>query len=354
MGGTPLQLGSRMIKSFDHPYVIAEIGVNHEGSLEQAKKLIDLAKAGGADAAKFQSYKAELLVIRDSPAYWDQTKEPTKTQYELFKKLDSFGPEEFLELADHCSRIGIDFISTPFDLGAVDFLAPLVPFFKVASADVTNFPLLRRIGRHGKPVLMSTGASNVEEIDIAIRVLKESGCDEIGLLHCVLSYPTEDANAHLRMISGLINRYPDVIVGYSDHTVPRQGLPSLLAAWLLGAAILEKHFTHDKSLPGNDHYHAMDSKDLSLFRQDQKHIHGLLGSLTERVVLPAEVQSRLQARRSIVYATDLSEGSILSDDNLVAKRPGNGVPTSSWDQVVGRRLRRDVGGDSQMKFEDLE
>ena len=347
-------LGTTEIRPIGRPYVIAEIGVNHEGSLERAMNLIDLAKEGGADAAKFQTYKAELLTIRNSPAYWDQSKEPTPTQYELFKKLDMFGPDDFLALADYCGQVGIDFVSTPFDLNAVDFLAPLMPYFKVASADITNVPLLRRVGRYGKPVLLSTGASNVAEIDSAIEILHTSGCSQVGLLHCILSYPTDESDAHLRMIAGLIERYPEAVIGYSDHTVPRHGLPSLMAAWLLGASILEKHFTHDKSLVGNDHYHAMDRDDLANFRREQDHMLRLLGSETERRVQTNEVQSRAQARRSIVFASNLSRGTILTENDLIAKRPGTGVSPEHWDIVVGKRLRRDVIEDTQLKFDDIE
>ncbi len=167
-----VQLGKRLINQDSNPYVIAEIGVNHEGSMRQAKLLIEQAKMGGADAAKFQSYKAGTLASKQSPSYWDTTKEKTKSQFELFKKYDSFGPEEYIELAEHCEKVGIEFISTPFDDQAVDFLDPLVPFFKVASSDLTNTPFLRKIGGKKKPVVLSTGASTLPEIDEGVRVLE--------------------------------------------------------------------------------------------------------------------------------------------------------------------------------------
>ncbi|NBS37649.1 MAG: acetylneuraminic acid synthetase, partial [Actinobacteria bacterium] len=170
-----IHLGSRVVGAGDTPYVIAEIGVNHDGSLETAKLLIDLAKNGGADAAKFQTYKAETLASKHSPAYWDTTKEATRSQYELFRKYDVFGPDEYKELAKHCASVGIDFVSTPFDDAAADLLAPLVPFFKVASADLTNTPLLRRVARAGKPVVLSVGASTLEEIDGALATLRAAG-----------------------------------------------------------------------------------------------------------------------------------------------------------------------------------
>ena len=173
-----IDLGSRLLDSSSLPYVIAEIGVNHEGSIDQAKHLIDLAKEGGADAAKFQSYKADTLASKNSPSYWDTTKESTKSQHELFSKYDNFGPDDYSLLADHCRNVGIDFVSTPFDFEAIDFLDPLVPFFKIASSDITNFPFLRYVASKNKPVLLSTGASTIGEIDAAVHILAEAGCQQ--------------------------------------------------------------------------------------------------------------------------------------------------------------------------------
>jgi N-acetylneuraminate synthase len=218
--GPQVLLGRRTLERESPPYVIAEIGVNHEGSLDQAKRLIELAAEGGADAAKFQSYTADTLASRDSPAYWDMTKEPTSSQHELFDKYSSFGEGEYVELAEHCGSFGIDFLCTPFDDWSVEFLEPLVPAYKVASADITNVPFLRRIASKGKPVVLSTGASTLAEIGLATDTLKQGGSSEIVLLHCILNYPTNNENAHLRMITGLLRAFPDQLVGYSDHTLP--------------------------------------------------------------------------------------------------------------------------------------
>ena len=160
--------------------------------MDQAKKLIDLAKEGGADAAKFQSYKADTLASKYSPAYWDTTKEPTKSQHELFQKYDQFEPDDYILLAEHCEKNRITFLSTPFDNNAIEFLDPLVPFFKIASADVTNIPFLRKIAEKEKPVVLSTGASTLNEINIALDTLNKSGCIDIVILHCILNYPTQD------------------------------------------------------------------------------------------------------------------------------------------------------------------
>ncbi|MGE0445120.1 MAG: N-acetylneuraminate synthase family protein [Vicinamibacterales bacterium] len=349
-----LVLGGVRLGPATAPYVIAEIGVNHEGSLAQAKRLIELAHEGGAQAAKFQSYKAETLASRNSPAYWDTAREPTPNQYELFKRHDSFGRAEYGELAAHCDRVGIQFLSTPFDAASVEFLAPLQPCVKIASADLTNVPLLRQVGRLKKPVLLSTGASTLAEIAAAVAELGQAGSQDVVLLHCVLNYPTPDEQAHLGMIEGLQAAFPDRAIGYSDHTVPDDELTALLAAYLLGARVLEKHFTHDKSLPGNDHYHAMDVDDLRRFAARLGRVRTLLGASTEKEALDSEAPARAHARRSLVVARSLSASHVLGPEDLIPKRPGTGISPQHWDEIIGRRTRRPLEADEILRWEDLE
>ncbi len=351
--GPTMRIGGRTVGPGGPAYVIAEIGVNHEGSLELAKRLVESAARGGADAAKFQTYKAGLIASRNSPSYWDTTKEPTTSQYELFTKYDAFGPAEYEALAAHCREVGIEFLSTPFDLGAVDTLDPLVPAFKIASADVTNEPLLARVARTGKPVLLSTGASSVDEVDAALAILRAGGAGQVGLLHCILNYPTADEHAHLGMLLGMARRWPDVVLGYSDHTVPNEGMDSLVAARLLGAVVLEKHFTYDVTLPGNDHYHAMDEAALARYRAREAHALRLLGPTTDKHWIPSEEISRRNARRSLVLVRDLREGHALAEADLVAKRPGTGVSPMRWREVVGMRLVRDLPEDHILTWDDL-
>lgn len=348
-----MKLGRRTISGTSRPYIVAEIGVNHEGSLAQARKLIDLAREGGADGAKFQTYKAETLVSRHSPAYWDTSKEPTRSQFELFKKYDAFGPKEYVALAEHCRAAGIDFLSTPFDDAAIELLDPLVPFFKVASADLTNLPFLRKVGAKRKPVLLSTGASTLAEIDVAVKTLRDYGCADIVLLHCILNYPTENRNAHLRMIAGLRRAYPELLVGYSDHTVPSDSMASLFTAHLLGAVVLEKHFTHDKSLPGNDHYHAMDVHDLKRFVSLLDEIHDLLGDSDHKEPIETEGISRLNARRSIVVTRPIKKGSRFDASMLTYKRPGTGISPLHWDDVMGASAARDLDEDHVLTWSDV-
>ena len=346
--GRRIKLGGRVVTDSSAPYVIAEIGVNHEGSMDLAKRLVDLAREGGADAAKFQTYKADTLASKHSPSYWDLSKEPTTSQHKLFQKYDSFGPDEYRELARYCGEVGIEFVSTPFSDDAVDLLEPLMPFFKIASADITTTPLLRRVARTGKPVVLSTGASTSAEVRLAVETLRK-----LSLLHCVLNYPTADENAHLGMITALRREYPDVLIGYSDHTVPDEGMTALCTAYVLGAKIIEKHFTHDKTLPGNDHYHAMDMDDLRRFIANVKRLDSMIGSTEDVASIETEEISRTNARRSIVLDADVTAGTVLTEAMLTYKRPGTGVSPVDWDRVIGMRVKRDLSRDDVLQWEDI-
>ena len=246
------------------PYFIAEIGVNHENSIEKAKLMIEQASSSGANAVKFQSYKADRLAAKDSPSYWDTTEESTNSQYELFKKYDSLVKEDYLALKNYCDDLGVEFLTTPFDTFFVDELDEILTFYKIASADITNYPLLEKVASKGKPIILSTGASDKKEIESTLKFLETFNV-EIILNQCILSYPTEIKEANLGMISDLINSYPNNIVGFSDHTPPTEDFYVQIYSVLLGATFIEKHFTFDKSLPGNDHYHSFDASDLSNF-----------------------------------------------------------------------------------------
>lgn len=336
------------------PYIIAEAGVNHEGDFETAKRLIREAKEGGAHAIKFQTYKAGKIASKNSPSYWDLTKEPTTSQYELFKKYDSFDEDEYKKLSQYCEEIGIEFASTPFDADAVDFLDNLMSFYKIASADLTNTPLLRQVARKGKPVILSTGCATIGEIDQALSTLQEYGCEDIIFLHCVLNYPTPDNNANLSGIKHLKHSYPNHLIGYSDHTVPDSEMKSLVTAYLLGAMVIEKHFTHDKTLPGNDHYHAMDISDCKNFILRVDHIQVLLGDLTFKSPIPSEKLSIKNARRSIVLTKELKAGDTLSLENITYKRPGTGISPLHWDEILGKKISKDLNEDHILTWSDIE
>lgn len=337
---------------FQRPYIIAEAGVNHEGSLDVAVEMVRRAAQAGADAVKFQTYKAETLASRHSPSYWDTTKEPTRSQYELFKKYDRFGDREYERLAEVARECGIDFLSTPFDLRAVDMLEPLVPAYKIASADITNVPLLRRIAQKGKPILLSTGASALSEIHRALEVIRAEGNDQVALLHCVLNYPTAYADANLGMIAHMRSIFPNHIIGYSDHTPADRMDEVLLLAWLLGAQVLEKHYTHDKTLPGNDHYHAMDAEDLARFVERVRFAEALFGS-DEKRYLPSEELARAHARRSLVAARPIRKGQVIAADDVMCKRPGTGIPPTLYDYVVGGTALVDIEADDILTFDTV-
>ncbi len=332
-------------------YIIAEVGVNHEGSMELAKRLIDEACEGGAHAVKFQTYKAESLASKDSPAYWDTTKEPTQSQYELFKRHDSFWKNEFEALKRHCDTAGIEFLSTPFDLASAAFLNDLMDVVKVSSSDITNKPFIRSLCGYGKPIILSTGASYAHEVMEAVSWIEESGTP-LALLHCVLNYPTLDENAGLGMISALRRMYPRHVIGYSDHTLPGD-MQVLESAVLLGARILEKHFTHDKSLPGNDHYHAMDKEDLKAFSASMRRIRAMIGAPALRS-LPSEEPARKNARRSLVAARDIPAGKGISAEDLTFKRPAHGISPRHYDELIGMRARTTIAEDSVLQWGMLE
>ena len=321
------------------PYIIAEVGVNHEGSMVLAKRLIDEAKEGGAHAVKFQTYKAETLASKNSPAYWDLTKEPTESQFELFKKHDSFWKSEMQELKDYCDEVGLEFMSTPFDTESAEFLNDMMDVFKISSSDITNKPFIEYICGFGKPILLSTGASDLDEIKDAVEWIRPFNIP-LALLHCVLNYPTPDKNASLGMITSLINEFPDNIIGYSDHTLPKD-MKVCEIATLLGSVILEKHFTHDKTLPGNDHYHAMDKDDLRLFNDNLEKSFDILGGFKVEA-LDDEKKSRLNARRSLVAARDIPKGKIIEKSDLTFKRPAHGISPKYIDDVVGKEAKVDI------------
>ncbi|MFW3346087.1 N-acetylneuraminate synthase family protein [Aliarcobacter butzleri] len=329
------------------PYIIAEVGVNHEGSMELAKRLIDEAKEGGADAVKFQSYKAETLASKDSPYYWDITKEPTTSQYELFKKHDSFWIEEMKELKLYCDKVGIEFMSTPFDIESADFLNNLMDVYKISSSDLTNKPFIEYMCKFKKPIILSTGASNLYEVEEAVSWIEKYG-NPLALLHCVLNYPTPDKNANLGMIMGLKKAFPDKLIGYSDHTLPND-MKVCEMATILGSVIIEKHFTHDKTLQGNDHYHAMDKEDLKLFRKNLERTFEILGSFKVEA-LEDETLSRNNARRSLVAFKDIPKGKIIEKEDLTFKRPAHGVSPKYIDEIVGKVAIVDIKDDDVIKW----
>jgi sialic acid synthase SpsE len=329
------------------PFIIAEAGVNHEGSMDLAKRLILEAQESGADAIKFQTYKADTIASKDSPSYWDLTKESTTSQHALFQKYDKFWKEEYEALKRVCDEEGIEFMSTPFDVQSVDFLNDLMNVFKISSSDITNKPFIEYMAKHKKPIILSTGASELFEIQQAVSWINPFEVSLV-LLHCVLNYPTPDKEANLGMIKGLQHHFPDNIIGYSDHTLPKD-MSTLLTATLLGARVIEKHFTHDKTLPGNDHYHAMDKTDLIKFNKSLSGQLELLGDFDVKRVASEKLAVE-NARRSLVATKSLKKGEVITLEHLTWKRPAHGVSPKHINEIVGKRLTQDVSEDQVLKW----
>lgn len=348
------RLGERVF-GYLNPYVIAEIGVNHEGSLERAQRLIEAAARGGAHAAKFQTYKAELLAAKTtSPAYWDQTKEATSSQYELFQRWDNFGDSEYEALARTCADVGIDFMSTPFDFEAANSLAPLMPAIKIASADITNVPLIRLVASKRKPVIISTGAATLDEVRTAVDIASAAGAENITLLHCILNYPTSIENAQLAQIDVLKREFGErCAIGYSDHVTPEPDgdVPALLTATILGSVVLEKHFTDNKHGIGNDHYHAVDEVDLLRFTTNLARIRAGYGDGVRD--LSGQQAAINNARRRIIITSSKPAGYVLTAEDLIPLRSNVGIEIAHWDQVVGRTLAVAVEAELPLEWNQL-
>ena len=342
-----------MFNNLKKSYIIAEIGVNHEGCMRTAVEQIAMAQRAGASAVKFQAYKAHKLATRNSPSYWDRSKEPTETQYALFKKYDSFGSSDYKILAEHCETVGVDFCATPFDIECLPWLIPLMPFVKIASADLTNDILLEAVAEYKKPVILSLGASKTSEIDRAIDILS-NGITEIVLLHCVLNYPTLPSNAFLQRINFLKEQYGQkFVIGYSDHVAPTSaGDDQIILSRGMGVTVFEKHFTHDKSLQGNDHYHAMDENDLRKLRSrlDQADIMINI-DYKESDFLSAQSLAIKNARRSLYYGRDINAGCLVKKEDLIPKRPGTGLSVSNYKSLLGQRVLIDVKADDEVRLD---
>jgi len=332
------------------PIIIAEVGVNHGGIFRLANKYIDYCKKAGADAIKFQTYKAENIVSKNSPAYWDLKKESTRSQYDLFKKYDKFNYADYKKLKKIADKKKILFMTTLFDHFSVDKYDSLLKVYKISSSDITNVPLLEKIGKKNKPTLLSTGSSTINEIRFALKTLglhKNNVC----IMHCVLNYPTKDNFANLAYISKLKEEFPDYLIGYSDHTVADENLTSIQYAHQLGASIIEKHFTHNNKLKGNDHYHSMNINQLINLNKIYKKKTLLLGSGLKNLLI--EAKSRKFARRSIYSTKDIKKGSLLNYKNITTLRPATGIPSSKWHSIIGKKTKKDIKKNSLIKISHL-
>lgn len=338
--------------------LIAEVGVNYydiarkEGitPLEAAKLMIRKAKEAGVHAVKFQTYKAETLAAKESPAYWDLNEEKETSQYSLFKKFDAFGKEEYRELYQYSDSIGIEFLSTPFDTESADYLDEMMDVYKISSSDMNNLPFVAYQAKKNKPILLSVGASDEEEIKRTIEVIRAYNQQPIVLLHCVLEYPTPYAHANLNKIATLKEKFPDCYIGYSDHTKPEAGYDVLKTAYNLGAQVIEKHFTLDKTLSGNDHYHAMDDADAARILEAIEYLDSIRGN-GELVCLESERVARANARRSLVSRCSIEKGAIITGEMLTYKRPASGICANEYDSLIGMTAVEDIAEDTILQWE---
>ncbi|MBL3645659.1 N-acetylneuraminate synthase [Bacillus sp. RHFB] len=330
-----LELNHLKIDRDSRTFIIAEIGVNHNGSLVLAKKLVDKAIDAGADAVKFQMFETEALTTEqaDLTEYQKRTKE--KNQYDMLKKLE-LSPAEFIELKKYCDNKNIIFLATPFDLKSIDFLNKLdMCAFKVGSGDLTNFPLLKRIVKTGKPIILSTGMSTISEIDRTIDYLNALKKNlQISVLHCTSSYPASEQQINLNVIRDYLKRYPFVI-GYSDHSI---GIHIPIAATALGARIIEKHITLDQSLPGPDHSASINIEEFKEMVQLVRLTELSLGS-EKKSVTEDEKRVKPLVRRSLYFKFNAPIGTVITENDLIALRPLDGIEANEFEKVIGKVLR---------------
>lgn len=323
-------------------FIIAEAGVNHNGNLDYAKKLIDVATESGADAVKFQTFISEKCISKwaDKASYQKSTTGETEGQLAMVKKLElSFA--EFVELKEYCKAKNIIFMSTPFDIESADFLNEIkVEIFKIPSGEITNYPLIKKIGQFKKSVIMSTGMCNLEEIREAIGILREQGTKNISLLHCNTQYPTPMEDVNLKAMLRMRDEF-NLPIGYSDHS---KGIEVPIAAVALGAAIIEKHFTLSKEMEGPDHRASLEPEELKKMVESIRNIEKALG-VREKLVTNSEKENLQVVRKSIVAAVPIKKGDIFTEENITVKRPGTGLSPMRWNEVLGKSANKNYEAD---------
>jgi N,N'-diacetyllegionaminate synthase len=331
-------------------YTIAEAGANHDGELKKAIKLIDAANEANSDSIKFQTYDASKLASKYSPKYWIDDK-PDETQYEVFSNLDGLSDDNWKEIFEYAKSKSITCFSTPFDERSADLLYSLdVPAFKIASADITHIPLIKHIANKKLPIFISTGMASDEETKDAIDVIENQGNDEIILMHCITSYPTEAKDANLELIKTLKQKYPKYVIGYSDHTI---GTNIPVYSTFYGATCIEKHFTFDSSLTQSpDHKLSLDTNG---FRQlvDELRIAEISKGKKTRNNFESEKNAIKYARRSIVVNRDINVGEKISKDMLSIKRPATGISPKFFEKIIGKSVKNKIQEDKPIQWDDL-
>jgi len=328
-------------------YIIAEAGVNHNGSLELAKKMVDKAKEAGADCIKFQTFMTENLVTKnaDKAEYQKKQTNSRESQFDMLRNLElSF--DEFVELREYCQEKEIEFLSTAFDFDSIDFLNRLgMKKWKIPSGDITNLPYLIKIAKFGKPIMLSTGMSTIQDIKTAVSVLRGNGADEITVLHCTTEYPTPYKDVNLSAMNNIKDEL-QLPVGYSDHTL---GIEIPIAAVAMGASVIEKHFTLDRSMEGPDHKASVEPHELKAMIKAIRNIEVAIGN-GEKKPSESEKKNINVARKSIVAKCDIKKGDIFTEENLTVKRPGNGISPMKWFEVIGQVSPKDFEKDELIEL----
>lgn len=348
--GLVIQVEGKTLSEGSPAFIVAEAACNHLCRMDLAFKLIDKAAEAGADAIKFQTYSAEKLASKKAAAYGNIQ---TKSQYEYYKQFDRFGRDEYEELFEYARERGIIAFSTPFDPENAQILNSVhAPLFKIASCDLLYADLLREVACFGKPIILSTGGSRLDEIRTALGVLSKAGAREIVLLACTMSYPTKPEDANYRRVLTLKREFPELLVGVSDHVEPEEHMISGAVCVALGARVLEKHFALDRSMGGGSAI-SMTPADLGRYVRNVRLAEGLLGS-GEVKVYPAEEATRESARRSLVANEDLKAGTVLGKEMIGVKRPGTGISPDHIDEIVGRRLKQDLPAETPLDLSQLD
>lgn len=345
-----IRIGDRLLGEDEPTFIVAEIGVNHNGNLRVAKKLIDAAKESDAEAVKFQAYRTERIVTKyaEKARYQKEATDPRKSQYNMLKKLE-LKAEDIRELHRYAKKRNIIFLSSAFDKESVDLLDSLdVPAFKVASGEITNFPLLRHIAEKKRPIILSTGLSMLDEIQEALNVIREKGVEDVILLHCVTSYPAKAEEVNLKVMN-LLRRSFGFPVGLSDHTL---GIAVPVAATVLGAVLIEKHFTLDRNLPGPDHHASLEPIEFEQMVTAIREVERALGNGVKKLTATEEEIKKV-ARRSIVAKVRIPKGTIIREDMLDYKRPGTGLEPKDSNKIVGKKAKKDIEVDELITFEKI-
>lgn len=313
-------------------FIIAEVGVNHNGDIDIAKKMIDVASKAGVDAVKFQTFKTENIVSMNAPKaeYQKENTNNAESQFQMLKKLE-IDKRMHIELMEYCKEKNVMFLSTPFDIESIHMLVELgIEIFKIPSGEITNLPYLREVARQKKKIIISTGMSNMQEVKDAVQILRQYGAEDITVLHCNTQYPTPMEDVNLRAMIRMKDELK-LEVGYSDHT---QGIEVPIAAVTMGATVIEKHFTLDKTMEGPDHKASLEPDELREMVKAIRNIEKALGN-GEKNKTQSEVDNVAIVRKSIVAACKIEKGELFTEKNLTVKRPGNGISPMKWDEVIG-------------------